>query len=128
MIAYIACFLGIIFFSLGFVLGYDAISNLVFAIGILVANVPEGLLTTVTIGLSLTARKLALRRVLVKNLESVETLGSTSCICSDKTGTLTQNKMTVEHLWFNNKKIKGHNRQKMGVRFQYEYNLDDAAF
>ena len=110
MIAYIACFLGIVFFSLGFALGYDAISNLVFAIGILVANVPEGLLTTVTIGLSLTARKLALRKVLVKNLESVETLGSTSCICSDKTGTLTQNKMTVEHLWFNNKKIKGHNR------------------
>jgi sodium/potassium-transporting ATPase subunit alpha len=77
MIAFIACFVGIVFFCLGFALGYGYVSNLVFAIGILVANVPEGLLTTVTIGLSLTARKLALRKVLVKNLESVETLGST---------------------------------------------------
>jgi sodium/potassium-transporting ATPase subunit alpha len=88
-IAYIASFIGILFFCLGFVFGYGYINNLIFAIGILVANVPEGLITTVTIGLSLTAHKLAYRKVLVKNLESVETLGSTSCICSDKTGTLT---------------------------------------
>ncbi len=77
MIATIAVLLGITFFSLGFVLGYNYIINLIFAIGILVANVPEGLITTVTIGLSLTAHKLAYRKVLVKNLESVETLGST---------------------------------------------------
>jgi sodium/potassium-transporting ATPase subunit alpha len=61
----------------------------VFAIGIIVANVPEGLLATITVGLSLTAKRLSLEKVLVKNLEGVETLGSTSCICSDKTGTLT---------------------------------------
>lgn len=75
-----------------------AITNLVFAIGIIVANVPEGLLATVTVALTLTAKKLAAKKVLVKNLEGVETLGSTynfyfkflrSCICSDKTGTLT---------------------------------------
>jgi len=70
-------------------------------IGIIVANVPEGLLMTVTLSLALTAKKMAEKFVLVKNMESVETLGSTSCICSDKTGTLTQNKMTVSHLFFN---------------------------
>lgn len=69
-------------------------------IGIIVANVPEGLLVTVTVCLALTAKKMAQKMVLVKNLESVETLGSTSCICSDKTGTLTQNKMTVSHLFY----------------------------
>jgi len=61
----------------------------VLGIGILVANVPEGLLGCITISLSITARALARKHVLVKNLEAVETLGSTSCICTDKTGTLT---------------------------------------
>ena len=70
-------------------------------IGIIVANVPEGLLVTVTVCLALTAKKMAEKMVLVKNLEAVETLGSTSCICSDKTGTLTQNRMTVSHLYYN---------------------------
>lgn len=73
--------------------------------------IPEGLPITITISLSVTAKKLSQLKVLVKNLESVETLGSTSCICSDKTGTLTQNIMTVEHLWYNNKIIKGANME-----------------
>jgi sodium/potassium-transporting ATPase subunit alpha len=60
-----------------------------FAIGILVANVPEGLMGEVTVCLAVTAKCLAAKNVLVKNLEAVETLGSTSCICTDKTGTLT---------------------------------------
>ena len=65
-------------------------------IGIIVANVPEGLLATVTVCMALTSYRMATNNVLVKNLEGVETLGSTSCICSDKTGTLTQNDMTVD--------------------------------
>jgi sodium/potassium-transporting ATPase subunit alpha len=100
IISAVAVVLGVTFFILGLIYGYDIISNIVFAIGIIVANVPEGLLTTVTVSLTLTAKRMAKKKVLVKNLESVETLGSTSCICSDKTGTLTQNVMTVSSLWY----------------------------
>lgn len=56
---------------------------------------------------------------MVKNLEAVETLGSTSCICSDKTGTLTQNKMTAENLWYSGRIFKAANRQKNGADFKY---------
>lgn len=92
----VAFVLGVTFFSVGFALGTDIITNLVFMIGIIVANVPEGLLATVTVCMALTSYRMATNNVLVKNLEGVETLGSTSCICSDKTGTLTQNDMTVD--------------------------------
>jgi sodium/potassium-transporting ATPase subunit alpha len=99
-VSVIAISFGILFFFLGFIFGYDVITNLVFMIGIIVANVPEGLLITVTIVMALAAKKMAEKMVLVKNLESIETLGSTTCICSDKTGTLTQNKMTASHMFY----------------------------
>jgi len=105
IISSVALSLGIIFFIFGVVYGYDFIVNMVFAIGIIVANVPEGLLATVTVSLALTAQRMAGKMVLVKNLESVETLGSTSCICSDKTGTLTQNRMTVSHMFVNRQQL-----------------------
>lgn len=105
IISAVAMTLGIIFFIFGVIYKYDIITNLVFMIGIIVANVPEGLLATVTVSLALTAKRMAGKMVLVKNLESVETLGSTSCICSDKTGTLTQNRMTVSHIFYNRKTV-----------------------
>lgn len=105
IIGAVALILGITFFFFGVAYGYDYITNLVFAIGIIVANVPEGLLCTVTVSLALTAERMAKKSVLVKNLESVETLGSTSCICSDKTGTLTQNRMTTCNMFISEKVI-----------------------
>lgn len=76
------------------------VQALVFAISIIVAVVPEGLLVTLTVSLALTAKRMHSKNVLVKNLQSVETLGCTTVIASDKTGTLTQNRMTVQHCWY----------------------------
>eukprot|EP00041_Stephanoeca_diplocostata_P019946 m.437127 g.437127 ORF g.437127 m.437127 type:complete len:1116 (+) comp21432_c0_seq1:115-3462(+) len=101
IITAVAVFLGVTFFIIAMSLGYNWLDAVIFLIGIIVANVPEGLLATVTVSLTLTAKKMAQRNCLVKNLEAVETLGSTSTICSDKTGTLTQNRMTVAHVSFN---------------------------
>lgn len=98
-----------------------------------------------TVSLALTAKRMHQKMVLVKNLESVETLGSTSCICSDKTGTLTQNRMTVSHMWIGRDIInaetnwesykkeleieikKGKDGQPDKVK-QPEYDINDSLF
>ena len=95
----IAFFLGILFFIVAMCMNTYWLTAVIFLIGIIVANDPEGLIATITVSLTLTAKRLASKNCLVKNLEAVETLGSTSIICSDKTGTLTQNRMTVAHTW-----------------------------
>jgi len=107
-VSMIAFTLGITFFIIGMVeTGIDGlVQNVVFLIGIIVANVPEGLLATVTVSLTLTARRMFDKNVRVKNLESVETLGSTSVICSDKTGTLTTNVMTCQHVYYDLKECE----------------------
>ncbi|MBC8413363.1 HAD-IC family P-type ATPase, partial [bacterium] len=80
-------------------------ASLIFAIGIIVANVPEGLLPTVTLCLSMASKKMAKRMALIKNLDSVETLGSTTVICTDKTGTITENRISVNSFFMNGKEF-----------------------
>ncbi|EAR87213.3 Na,H/K antiporter P-type ATPase alpha subunit family protein (macronuclear) [Tetrahymena thermophila SB210] len=126
---FVALSLGVLFFLLSFFhAGYDAMTSVVYGIGILVVNVPEGLICCITISLAITAQSLHKKNVLVKNLESVETLGSTSCICSDKTGTLTQNVMTVEHIWISGQQLKAKNKKLVENANELDYNENDAAF
>ena len=78
----ISAFIGVVFFIIAMVMGYSWIAAVIFFISIIVANVPEGLLITVTVTLTLTAKRIASQSCLVKKLEEgVETLGSTSVIC-----------------------------------------------
>ncbi len=79
--------------------GLELRVGFVFAMGMIVAFVPEGLLPTVTLSLAMGVQRMSRRNALVKTLSSVETLGSTTVICTDKTGTLTRNEMTVTDLW-----------------------------
>jgi sodium/potassium-transporting ATPase subunit alpha len=102
--ATIAVSMGVVFFFIGFfAIKIPFVKMLIFSIGIIVANVPEGLLPQLTVSLRLTAMKMKDINVLVKNLETIETLGSTTCIASDKTGTLTMNKMTASHCYYNSR-------------------------
>lgn len=105
---------GAFFFFVSLIAEGSAIKAFVYLLGIVISNVPEVLLITVTTALTLTAKRMADKNCLIKNLEAVETLGSTSTICSDKTGTLTQNKMTVSHLWFGNNRYNFPPNMMMG--------------
>lgn len=99
VIAGISLAMGALFFVMGLSLNLGVWVSAIFGIGIIVANVPEGLLPTVTLALALGAQRMAKRRALIKRLASVETLGCTTVICTDKTGTLTENRMVVERLY-----------------------------
>ena len=99
IVAVIAVASGIFFFLVGGLVGRGFWDNFLFAIGVIIATVPEGLLPTVTLSLAMGSQRMARRNALVKSLNAVEALGSVDLICTDKTGTLTQNMMTVKKLW-----------------------------
>ena len=94
----IAATTGLLFFAVGFAIGRTFWENFLFAVGIIIANVPEGLLPTVTLSLAMGSQRMLKRKALIKTLTSVETLGSVTVICTDKTGTLTQNRMDVKRI------------------------------
>ncbi len=91
----IASTMGVLFFAYGVAMGRPLWLNVVFMLGIIVANVPEGLLPTLTLALAMAGVRLARRNVLCRSLNAVEALGAVEVICTDKTGTLTQNRLTV---------------------------------
>ncbi len=99
-ISFIAIGIGLAFFAGAlFFVQQPFAQAFIFSLGMIVAFIPEGLLPTVTLSLAMAVQRMAKEHALMKSLNSVETLGSTSVICSDKTGTLTQNEMTVNHVW-----------------------------
>ncbi|HYE34258.1 cation-transporting P-type ATPase [Methylocaldum sp.] len=98
----LAVALGIAFFFVGQAAGLSFWEDFIFAIGIIVANVPEGLLPTVTLSLAMATQRMAKRNALVRHLPSVETLGAATVICTDKTGTLTQNRMAARQIFLGN--------------------------
>jgi calcium-translocating P-type ATPase len=102
LVGVLAVSLGIVFFFIGRAAGLPFWQDFIFAIGIIVANVPEGLLPTVTLSLAMATQRMAKRNALVRHLPSVETLGSATVICTDKTGTLTQNRMAVRQIFLGN--------------------------
>lgn len=107
-ITIVAIAIGAVVFLVGYTTGIGlSIDKLfLFALGIIVATIPEGLPATLTFSLAAAVQRLAQKGVLAKKLSIVETLGSVSVICSDKSGTLTQNQMTVKEIWVSGQKIK----------------------
>jgi len=98
--------IGAALFFIGIAQNFTIYLSLVYALGIAMALVPQALPAQVTVALSTGSKRLADRNAVVKNLPSVETLGSTTVICTDKTGTLTKNEMTVRSVWFNKTKYQ----------------------
>jgi sodium/potassium-transporting ATPase subunit alpha len=98
LIAVLAIMIGVAFFAIGTMIGVPFWQDFIFSIGIIVAMVPEGLMPTLTLTLVLAGQRMAKRNVLIRHLTSVETLGSATVICTDKTGTLTENRMRAREL------------------------------
>ncbi len=105
--AWIALGIGAIVVTVGyFSLGFPVKEVTLLALGIMVAVIPEGLIATLTLSLAVAVQRLAQRGVLAKKLSTVEKLGQVSVICTDKSGTLTQNQMTVRDIWVAHRRVK----------------------
>lgn len=102
----VAIAVGIVLLSVSLFQGFTLYMSMVYALGIAVSVVPQALPAQLTVALSTGSNRLANRNAVVKSLPSVETLGSTTVICTDKTGTLTKNEMTVRSVWFDGKKYE----------------------
>ncbi|MDD5611202.1 MAG: cation-transporting P-type ATPase [Candidatus Omnitrophica bacterium] len=123
LIALISVATGLVFFFVGSVFTkMTLLASAMFAIGIILANVPQGLMPTLTLSLSMAVLRMAKKNALIKKLSSVETLGCTNVICTDKTGTLTTNQMSVKKIWINDKVIEvtGNGYEPAGT-----FNLED---
>jgi sodium/potassium-transporting ATPase subunit alpha len=105
LVAIIAAAVGIFFFVIGFWIGRDFWDNFIFGVGITVALIPEGMLPTVTLALAMGSQRMAKRKALIKTLTSVETLGSVSVICTDKTGPHAE-QMTAAKLWVDGRRSR----------------------
>lgn len=113
IVTVIAVVIGLLFFGVAILLAHMPLAEgFIFGLGMIVAFVPEGLLPTVTLALAMGVQRMVHRHALIKRLSAVETLGCTSVILSDKTGTLTQNEMTVRELW-----VGGRNLTVSGVGY-----------
>ncbi len=98
---------GLVFFFLAiFLAGMRPADGFIFVIGMIAAFVPEGLLPTLTLSLAIGVQRMARRNALIKKLSKVEALGSANVICTDKTGTLTRNEMTVTDLFVGNRRLE----------------------
>ena len=106
VVGLLSLIMGVLFFAIGLSMGLGFWISAIFGIGIIAANVPEGLLPTVTFALAMASQRMAKRNALIKQLTSVETLGCTTVICTDKTGTLTENRMRVDRLSIDNLEIE----------------------
>jgi calcium-translocating P-type ATPase len=127
LIAILAMILGVVFYFIGHSMGLSFWDNFIFAIGIIVANVPEGLLPTVTLALAMATQRMAKRKALIRHLPSVETLGAVTVICTDKTGTLTENHMAANLLYLDGQLITPAQAQRQPeVSHRHRHFFEDA--
>jgi calcium-translocating P-type ATPase len=120
--SFIAGGVGLVFVAISLALGIPLRSGLIFGVGVMVALVPEALLPTVTLSLAIGAQRMARHQALVRRLEAVETLGSTTFLCTDKTGTLTQNRMAVVEVWTPTGSVTIH-----GIGYEPEAQVDSLS-